>query len=87
MKPPLIRINSDSSQFVMKKLERDYNDYNEFRKLPSVSVDLNERNVFVEAGWTKMDGLCTVDMILFDKVRVLAPWHCLKVTIALSSSL
>lgn len=76
MKPPLIRINSDGSQFVMKKLERDY-DYNGFRSLTSVSVDLNERNVFVEAGWTKMDGLRTVDVILLDKVRVLAPWHCL----------
>lgn len=74
MKPPLIRINSDHSQFVMKTLNRDYN-FNRFRSLTSVNVDLNERNVFVEACWTKIDGLRTVDVILLDKVSKLTPWH------------
>jgi hypothetical protein len=75
MRPPLIRINSDSSQFVMKQLQdRNYN-YNEYCSLPSVNVDPNERNVFIEAGWIKMEGLRTLDVILFDKVSVLTTWH------------
>jgi hypothetical protein len=74
MKPPLIRINSDRSQFVMKQLDRNYN-YNEFCSLISVNVDPNERNVFVKAGSIKMYGLHTLDVILLDKVSVLTPWH------------
>ena len=74
MKPPLIRINSDYSQFVLKTLDRNY-DYNQFHCLTSINVDLNERNVFVEAGWTKMDGAHICDMILMDKVSVLTSWH------------
>ena len=68
MKPPLIRINSDHSQFVMKTLNKDCN-FNQFRRLTSVNIDLNERNVFVEAGsGTKMSELRMVDVILLDKV-------------------
>jgi hypothetical protein len=71
MKPPLIRIISDRSQFVTKQLQdRNYN-YNEYCSLTSVNVDLNERNMFIEAGWIKMDGLRIHDVILLDKVSVL----------------
>ena len=64
-KPPLIRINSE--QFTMRKLDRNYT-LKEFRSLRSVSVDPNKRNVFVEVGWLKLDGLTIHDMILMDKV-------------------
>ena len=64
-KPPLIRISSE--QFAMKTLDRNYT-FKEFRTLRSVSVDPNERNVFVEVGWLKLDGLKIHDMILMGKV-------------------
>ena len=70
--PPLLRINnSEQLQFKMRTLDRNYN-FKEFCSLPSVSVDPNERNVFLEAGWMKMDGSRsnTYDVILMDKVCV-----------------
>ena len=64
-KPPLIRINSE--QFKLRSLDRKYT-LKEFCSLPSVNVDPNERNVFVEAGWLKLDSLPICDTILMDKV-------------------
>ena len=43
----------------------------EFRNLPSVTLDPNERNVFVEASKIKVDKVKTIDVILMDMVSII----------------
>ena len=68
MKPPLIQINSD--QFRTRTLEKNRK-LSEFRSLPSVTVDPNERNVFVEASKIKVDKVKIIDVILMDMVSII----------------
>ena len=66
MKHPLIQINSE--QFTTKMLDENCS-LKEFYNLTSVNIDPHERNIFVEAGRIKVDGLKIHDIILMDKVK------------------
>ena len=64
----------------MRTLDRNYT-LKEFRSLPTVNVDPNERNVLVEAGWIKLDGLPICDTVLIDKVSLVTPYRFAFITV------